>query len=377
MRVTTRERIAIIGPVPPFRGGISQHTMMLSRALVQHADVLILSFTRQYPRWLYPGRSDIDPAAAPMTELRCRYVLDSMNPLSWTRAVQEIVDYRATAVVIPWWSVYWTACVASVSRRLARLGIPVYFHCHNVLGHDALWWERALARRALHRGSGFLVQSEAERAELLELIPSARIAVFPHPVYVQYPEPAENLPRRAALELLFYGFVRKYKGLDVLLRALPAIRERDFMLTIAGEFWEQRTEVAELASAPGIAGRIEIIDRYVGDDESASLFARADAVVMPYRSATGSGVLGLAYRYGVPVIASAVPGLGEQVRAGETGWLVEPGSVESLALVLGEVSASTAQSMKPAIEVFARTLTWEALACHLIGLVANTRIEPP
>lgn len=375
MQCFTRERIAIVGPVPPFRGGIAQHTMMLSRALAELADVLVLSFSRQYPRWLYPGSSDIDPAATRMAGPECRFVLDSLGPPSWSRTVDAIAEYRASAVVIPWWSAYWAPCFMYLARRLARLRIPVHFHCHNVAGHDASGWETALAKRVLRSGSGFIVQSAAEKAQLLRWIPAARVAVVPHPLFSQYPVTLEPMPRRAELELLFFGFVRRYKGLEILLRALPAIRGRDFKLTVAGEFWEQRDEVRSLAEAPEIAGRVEIIDRYIGEEEAARLFSRADVLVMPYRSATGSGVLGLAYRYGVPVVASAVPGLAELVREGETGFLVEPGSVDDLAAALGRISPTGARAMKPAIDAFARTLTWDALARRVIGQVIDARVE--
>lgn len=375
MPSSTRERIAIIGPVPPYRGGIAQHTMMLSRALMPRADVLVLSFTRQYPGWLYPGSGDIEPGAARMTQPECRYLLDSLNPLSWERTVKSIAEFGASIAVIPWWSAFWAPCAAYLTHRLSRLGIPVHFHCHNVAGHDASRMEHAFARLALRGGSTFRVHSEAERAELLRLLPSARVGISAHPVYFQYPDPLETLPRRAAVELLFFGFVRRYKGLDILLESLRGIRDRDFMLTIAGEIWDDRTGIESLAATPGLSGRLEIIDRYVGAQEASMLFDRADALVMPYRSATGSGVLGLAYRYGIPVIASALPGIAEHVRDGETGWLVQPGSVEDLARTLEGVSAERAKSMKPAIEAFARTLTWEALAASLIEQAASTPAE--
>lgn len=364
-------RIAVIGPVPPFRGGIALHTMMLARALVPLAEVQVISFTRQYPGWLYPGASDVDRDAAPMSGAPCRYLLDSLDPRSWHRTVEAVTAFGAGAVVIPWWSAYWAPCVAWLARRFSRLGIPVHFVCHNVSGHDAPPWQRALARWALRRGRGFVVQSEAERAALLHWMPDARTVVSAHPAYVQYPEPRERPERRAALELLFFGFVRRYKGVDLLLQALPAIRDRDFVLTIAGEIWEQREQLRALAAAPELAGRVEFLDRYAGVEEAARLFARADAVVLPYRSATGSGVLGLSYRYGVPVIASRVAGLAEFVVEGKTGLLVAPGSVESLAATLRAISAESLAAMRPAAQAATSGMTWEALAGDLMSIVAG------
>jgi glycosyltransferase involved in cell wall biosynthesis len=363
----------IVGPVAPFRGGIAQHTMMLSRALTAVADVLVLSYVRQYPRWLYPGKSDIDVTASRMTEPACRYIIDSLNPWTWKRAVGEIVAFRADAVIIPWWSAFWAPCTAYLSRRLASAGIPVHFYCHNVAGHGTAARMRTLVKFALRAGSGFLVQSEAERQQLQNWLPSARVAVSPHPVYSQFPEPSGILPRRAALELLFFGFVRPYKGLDVLLQALARDHNRDVILTVAGEFWESRTRIRKLIAELGLTDKVDVIDRYVGEEEAAGLFARADALVMPYRSATGSGVLGLAYRYGKPVIASDVSGLAELVRGGETGFLVQPGSVEALADAIDRISAERARAMNSAIVAFARHLTWDALAATMMQQVRQDR----
>lgn len=352
--------------MPPFRGGIAQHTLMLSRALMQHAEVRVLSFARQYPRWLYPGANDLDPAAEPLRVPECSYVLDSLDPRSWRRTVAEIAAFGASAVVVPWWSAYWTYCSAYLTRRLATLGIPACFMCHNVAGHGAARWSRPFVKFALRAGSAFVVQSGQEASLLRSWMPDARIVVAPHPVYSQYPEAAQVRPRRAALELLFFGFVRPYKGLESLLRALAIVKERDVMLTIAGEFWEDPERYRKLVTALGLEEKVQLIDRYVDESEAATLFAHADALVMPYLSATGSGVVGLAYRYGKPVIASNVAGLAEMVEDGATGFLVEARSAEQLADAIVRMSPALAESMRPAIQRLAGTLTWESLAATVM-----------
>jgi glycosyltransferase involved in cell wall biosynthesis len=359
---TAKLRLALVGPLPPFRSGIAQHMMMLSRALEDAADLLLLSFTRQYPKWLFPGESDVDPDATPLDAPHVRYMIDSLNPLTWARAATAIFHHRPDAVVIPWWTIYWAPCFLYLSRRLGARGIPVYFFCHNVIDHEAARWKRALTAAVLCGGDGFFTQSEAERARLHALVPGARVAVHPHPIYTQFPKPSQALPRRATREFLFFGFVRPYKGLDILLRALAVLPDRDVMLTVAGEFWGKPDTTRALIDELGIVDQVELIARYVSETEAANLFHRADALIMPYRSATGSGVLGLAYNYGKPVIASAVPGLAEVVREGETGFLVEPESPEGLALALAAMSADRARAMAPAIAASAAGLTWESLA---------------
>jgi glycosyltransferase involved in cell wall biosynthesis len=347
--------------------------MMLSRVLRGLADLLVVSFTRQYPKWLFPGESDVDPDARMIAAPDVRYLVDSLNPLTWQRALAAIVRYRPDAVIIPWWTVYWAPCFLYLSRRLRAHGLPVYFFCHNVIDHEAAWWKRALTGAVLRGGDGFFAQSEAQRAQLQALTPGGRIAIHPHPIYTQFPAASATLPRRAGLELLFFGFVRRYKGLDILLRALALLPDRDMHLTVAGEFWEKPDTIRALIARLGIANRVELIPHYVSEAEAANLFARTDTLVMPYRGATGSGVLGLAYHYGKPVIASNVPGLSEVVRTGETGLLAEPGSPEALARCLTEMTAERARAMAPAIAAFAAALSWEALAEVMVGSIVGGR----
>jgi glycosyltransferase involved in cell wall biosynthesis len=364
-------RLAIIGPLPPFRSGVAQHTMMLAGALAPTCELQLISFSRQYPAWLFPGESDRGGAAALMEHMECQYLLDSLNPLTWRRTIEVVADHRPDTVIIPWWTIFWAPCFFYLAGSLAQHGIPVFFLCHNVLDHEASGWKRALTRSVLRRGAGFLVQSESEQRRLQELVPGARSVVHPHPVFRQFPLPSAELPRRAALELLFFGIVRPYKGLDVLLRAVALLPDRDVVLTVAGEFWGRLDATRDLIDELGLAGRVELVPRYLSESEAAALFTRADAIVMPYLSATGSGVLGLAYHYGKPVIASRIAGLEELVIDGRTGLLASPGSAEGLAEVLGTLSADTARAMRPAIEEFAGRLTWESLARATISHVAG------
>ena len=369
----TQPSIVFIGPLPPFRGGIAQHTMMLSRALFRRSNLLVISFTRQYSGWLFPGERVQDPDAERLTEPYCRYLLDSLNPLTWREAVRAVIRHRPRVAIIPWWTIYWAPCFVFLRRRLRAAGIPVIFLCHNIVDHEAAWWKRAITGTVLRGGTGFIVQSTAEEERLQTLVAGAHVAVYSHPVYTQFPPPSSRLPRRAALELLFFGFVRPYKGLDILLRAIARLDDHDLMVTVVGEFWEKPERMRALIRELGIADRVEIIARYVSEGEIANLFARADALVMPYRSATGSGVLTLAYHYGKPVIASNVPGLADVVLEGKTGFLVEPESVASLAAAIGTLTAKRAAAMAPLIHQFANRFTWDGLAEAILSQIDNSK----
>lgn len=365
-------RIALVGPLPPFRSGIAQHTMMLSSALSERSDLLVISMTRQYPRWLFPGQSDIDPGGRRIEAPHICYLIDSLNPRTWAVALKALIAHGPQAVIIPWWTVYWAPCMLYLTRRLKVAGIPVQFLCHNVVDHEAAGWKQRLTKAVLRRGSAFVVQSAGEQELLQRLVPGCRAAAHPHPIFTQFPQPVRDLPRRAGREFLFFGLVRPYKGLDILLRALALMDDQDVMLTVAGEFWQPLPQILALMDELGISRRVELVPHYIDAQDAAELFHRADAVVMPYLSASGSGVLGLAYHYRKPVIASRVSGLSDFVQEDVTGVLVSPGEPESLADAMRAMTADRARSMGPRIAEYARGLSWDSLAEVVLEQIVDT-----
>ena len=359
----SRPRIALIGPVLPFRGGIAQHTTMMRRALVGVADVKAFSFSRQYPKILFPGESDRDPAFAGHSEPGTSYRIDSVNPLTWSAAVREIREWAPDLVVIPWWTIYFVPCFGYIAGRLRAAGIPVVFVCHNVIEHESAPWRVALARRVLRAGSGFVVHTGIDEQNLLALLPGARIARHAHPVYEQFPPADESMVAEHELELLFFGFVRPYKGLDLLIEAVALVPASvDLRLTVAGEFWNGPDATMARIEELGVADRIEVHAGYMTEDQVAGYFGRAHAAMLPYRSATGSGVVAVAYNYDVPVVVTRVGGLPDVVEDGMTGYVVEPDSPEALAAAIEQLATADIQAMRAAVATYKREhLSWEGL----------------
>jgi len=365
-----RDRVLVIGPVLPYRGGIAQHTTMLHRALREQAECLTLSFSRQYPRWLFPGKNDKDKNLAGYQEPGVEYIIDSINPLSWVRALKRIKVFTPRVVIFPWWHVYWTPCFAWISKQLKKDNIEIVFFCHNAVEHEDAGWKRYFANFVLSNANRFVVHTVVDKETLVKRFLDIPVNIHPHPIYDQFPLSTKKLPRRAKLELLFFGFVRPYKGLDILLEAMVLLKEEDVFLSIVGEFWHGEGETLEFVKNNGIGNKVEIVARYVSDGEVATYFARCDVVVLPYQSATGSGVIPLAYHYEKPVIASRVGGLPEVIEEGVTGSLIDPGSSFQLAQTISDVLSNViTYSPKKILQMKSR-LTW----CSLAETVMNSSV---
>jgi glycosyltransferase involved in cell wall biosynthesis len=220
----------------------------------------------------------------------------------------------------------------------------------------------------LRQASRFITHGQALAKRLQELAGEVAVSVRPHPIFEHYPDPTGELPRRAPLELLFFGLVRRYKGLDVALRGLAAAQDPDIRLTVVGEFWEGLKETSALIDRLGLKKQVELVPRFVSDAEAAEYFARADAILLPYRAVSGSGVVPVAYRYGKPVIVSDLPGLVEVVDDQETGWVIPIEDSQALGRLLAEkVTEQSARAMQGHIADKRKQMSWTYFVDAVLG----------
>jgi glycosyltransferase involved in cell wall biosynthesis len=309
-------KIAFLGPVFPYRGGIAHYSTLLCQALrAAGHEALLVSFKRLYPRRLYPGESDRDPSQSPLVAEDAHYLIDSLNPLTWMSAFRFIHSRRPEVVVISWWTTFLAPawfCIGGLCRLLIHR--PLIFLCHNVLPHEAGLLDRIVARSVLGLGTRLIVQSDAEKQRLLAFLPGKRVDVVPHPVYDMFA--GEQISREVARAqlglsaeipvLLFFGMIRAYKGLSDVLLALPAIRAElgEVRLLIAGEFWDDKQDYLALIERLGIGELVRIDDRYIPNENVPVYFSAADLLVAPYRTMTGSGVIQMAVGFGLPVVTT-------------------------------------------------------------------------
>lgn len=361
----------MVGPSYPFKGGIPQYTTHLYRQLAVRHDVLFISFTRQYPAWLYPGRGDRDFTDTELRDDRVRPLIDSLNPLSWKKAVQEICAFKPDVVIIPWWVMFWAPqfiyMILGIKRRMKA--VHVTFLCHNVIAHEPGWLSLAMTRMTLRLGDGFLVHSGKDKSDLSAMLDHPAVVQVEHPSYdtldlqrVSREQAREKLCIRGDT-VLFFGFVRPYKGLGVLLEAMSLVlKERECTLVIAGEIWGDAHVYTEQIEQLGIAAQVRLVGDYIPQPEVAAYFRACDLVVLPYFSATGSGVVKLAYSFHRPVVVTNVGSLPDAVISGETGYVVPPDDAAALAAsILEYFSRSDRANMEEAIARYVPRFSWEAV----------------
>jgi glycosyltransferase involved in cell wall biosynthesis len=369
-------RICLIAPVPPFRGGIAKYCHSLARELERRHDLLLLSYTRQYPGFLYGRKPQIDPdcsAEQVMKEFgQLRYAIDSASLLSWIATVRTIAAFGPDLVILPWWVAYWAPMYLYLLHALGRRGIRVLVLCINVFEHENSRLKQFLTTLFLRRAGAMIAHSVEEEAELRAMNPHAVIRSHPLPLF-DYP--AQPSPHGGTTyRLLFFGFVRPYKGLDTLLHALSRLKQYDISLCIAGEFWGGTEPYLRLINELDIADRVEIADRYIPDADMGRYFARADLVVLPYRRSKTSGIIATAYGFGKPVLATDVGGFHDAVLDGATGRLVPPDDPAALAEGILWFVRNRSRDYRNEIATFtANRMSWRSLVDVVEQVVLQVR----
>ena len=252
-------KFGLVGPTFPFRGGIAAHTTLLEHAMRKRHDVVFVSFKRQYPTWIYPGPSDRDESEGGIRPLQASALLDSMNPWTWYQTAKRLVSERVDVVILPWWVSFWSPqflTILSLVRH--RSNAKILFVCHNVEAHESKFFDKVLTRMVLKKGDFFIVHSKADEDNLRTLLPGSVIRRQFHPTYDAFNSAMTSETCRKAIDvthpvILFFGFVREYKGLKYLIAAMPEILAKiPATLLIVGEFWKDKAVYLKMIDDLGI-----------------------------------------------------------------------------------------------------------------------------
>lgn len=359
-------KTTIIGPVFPYRAGIAYCTTRLAQEL--GADVI--SFKRQFPKFLYPGGDDVDPT---LPRAEARFILDVVNPLTWIRTGLLLRRERPDAVILVWWVWLFALPYLTILALLPKR-TRIVLQCHNVGDKEPAAWKRWLTNRVLRRGDVLVVHAKTEAEDAARRAPGRRIVTTFLPVH----ELGGAIPSRDAARMqlglrgnvaLFFGHVRPFKGLDIALRAWRLLKT-DATLVVAGEAWFKSADDYR-ALAAGL-GNIRLEFRFIPDAEIAAYFAAADVVLAPYRIEAQSGVALTAFHFARPVIATTVGGLPEIIEEGRNGMLVPPEDPPALAAAIDAFFARRdREAMERAAGEAARRYSWEEYGRVFRDLVAD------
>lgn len=361
--------IVLIGPVYPYKGGIAHYTSLLCRALRKKHDVCMVSYKMQYPKFLFK-KEQRDYSNKSFQVDDTKYWINTANPFNIMASAGKIRKQKPDAVILQWWHPYFAPCYYILAKCLRK--IPIIVTCHNVFPHERFPMDRFLTKMVLRQADGYIVQSHLDEADLLKVNPKANYVVTPHPTYNAFKMKGMSKDEaRSILQidsdtpmLLFFGFVREYKGLKYLLDALADVKGQipDVQLWIVGDFGDDKDIYLKQIEENHLEGCINIVEGYIPDQEVEKYFAAADLVVLPYVSATQSGIVQIAYGFEKPVVVTNVGGLPDVVWDKETGYVVPSENPEEIAkAIIGFYREDSSVDWQANIRAKSQEFSWETM----------------
>jgi len=334
------QRIVLVGPMYPFRGGIAHLSERMATGFVERGyHVSAITFTRQYPNFLFPGKTQYETQAVPDRAVDAERLIDSLNPFSWWKASRRIQEMEPDIVIFRYWLPFFAPAFGTIARLLSYRGIKSIAVVDNALPHERRLGDIALGGYFFRAIKGCVVMSSSVGKDIDSMNLSCPKVYAPHPLYDSFGAPSDPVKAREKLQIdhdapvvLFFGFIRRYKGLHILIESISEIKEilPNIRVLVAGEFYEDEAFCKVQVKDLGLSDQIRFFDHYIPKDDVAGYFAAADVVVQPYLSATQSGVAQVAYHFEVPVITTDVGGLAEVVAHEEAGLIVPPNDFEAL-----------------------------------------------
>jgi glycosyltransferase involved in cell wall biosynthesis len=375
-------RIAIVSTFYPYRGGIAQFNAKLVRELESLGhEVQNWNFSRQYPSVLFPGKTQLVSEKDSADPVLSHRTLDSINPLSWSATSRSVAGFKPDLVLIRYWTPFLAPALGTVARILRKKGFTVLAIADNIIPHENSAMDSFLSGYFIRQVRGCFCMTREVEAQALKLLPGIPTEVRPHPVYDHFAEPVDRALARQKFGysndqkvLLFFGLIRPYKGLDVLIEAFAKLDD-SYRLIIAGETYAGRTELQRQLENHRGKDRILWIDKYIDDQDVPELFAVADVVVLPYRSATQSGITAMAFHFGIPVIATNVGGLAETIEHGRNGLIVSAPDAGELASSINTYFDSGGFShFRVDREAMRKKFSWQEFVGALLNFSERVRV---
>lgn len=380
-------KIVVIGPCYPYRGGIATFVAHLCNKLAPHFDVHLINYSLLYPSFLFPGKTQYDESENLIFSFPNERIVNSINPISWFRTAQRIRQLNPDLIIIDWWNPFFSFAVKGITAFLGKtFKQRIFLIAENVVSHEGRKADALLTRNALNAAHAYLALSDKVAAELMPYTGSKKIFKSHLPIYSDFDTEQQATDQEARSKLgyapedyvlLFFGYIRKYKGLDIALQAMPAIKKAipSARLLIVGESYDDIAEYTSLIDQLGLAQEVQLISEYVPNEAVAQYFQASDCVLLPYRTATQSGILNIAYGFTKPVVATNVGGFAEFIRNGETGILVEGTEPDTFARGVAEwyrIRHTTAYA--DAIRAMVAQNSFDNIADIIRAAISNSRL---
>ena len=373
-------KIAILSCFYPYRGGISQFNACIYGELSKSHTVKAFNFKRQYPSFLFPGRTQYVTEEDNAVPVESEALLDTANPFSYHHTAKKIREWGPDLLLLRYWNSYFAPSLGYVARHMDKK-CRVISILDNVIPHERHFYDKMLTRYFLRRQSGYIVLCDAVRDDLLSFMPEARYLNTPHPLYSHFGEKRDRLESETELKiphgkknLLFFGLIREYKGLDILIEAFSGL-DKSYNLIIAGEPYGSFTRYREMIDRSGCQERIFTFLNYIKDSEVKNYFSVADVTVLPYRSATQSGISSISYHFEVPMIVTDVGGMKETIGDKGTGILADDCTPESIrkSIRLYFSDPGIPEKCKAEIRKEKERLSWENFCRQLLAFSAQLK----
>jgi glycosyltransferase involved in cell wall biosynthesis len=372
-------KIVIVSSAYPLRGGIAHSAGLLYKELAKEHETILVTFKRQYPNFLFPGKSQTESLES-IDKISTEVILDSINPFNWNSTAKRIINFTPDLVIFKHWLPFFAPCYGWIAIKIKkRSTAKLIAVCHNIIPHEKRIGDKILSKYFLEKMDYFIPLSDQVKKDLFLFLKNPVYKLLPLPVFSLFGEKVDKQEAKKYLKLtdekilLFFGFIRDYKGLDVLIEAISLVKkELHIKLIVAGEFYESEERYLKLITSYNLEKEIILKKDFIPTSDVKYYFSASDAVVLPYKSATQSGIVQVAVNFCMPVIATNVGGIGEVIEDSKTGFVVEKENPEKLAEAIiryykEDKEKEFSQSMKSLKEKY----SWQNFVKGMFELIKN------
>lgn len=369
----------IIGPAYPLRGGIADFNQALASSYnSKNNHVIVFTFSLQYPKLLFPGKTQY-ANDKPSDYLDIKIEINSINPINWIRTARKIASYNPEYIIIPYWTPFMSPCLSTIARQVKkRTKAKTIAIMHNVIPHESFPLGKLLTKYFIKSCDGFIALSKSVLSELDQFTKSQNKKFSPHPIYNIYGDKVSKKDALNYLQLdsnkkyiLFFGIIRHYKGLDLLLESLSydQIISKDIHLIVAGEFYDDKKYYIDLIEKYNLKDRVILTNKFIANNEVKYFFSACDLVAQTYKNASQSGVTQIAYHFERPMLVTNVGGLSEIVPNNKVGYVTEKDPKEIAAAIADFYNNNREEEFSKNTSLEKKRFSWDKLIQNIEELI--------